>query len=404
MQIKPEHLVSSLRPLAMVSQPKFLYLVAGNISASSSGSIWRKPIQSQVHGGVLQLPLESPSFILGILAKFLSSGGTKIWSLQPLFSRCLHYFPGTHDFSICNFKNASQKHCICHKKLNCQVQTERRWLLSFHCSSLNRWGWKAGELNLPRQARTPRADPRGASPLGSEAREASACPSLAAGSSETSRAAPGGPRALGSPGHLTPRGGGSQVAAARPPGPRHRAGSGSGAARARPLQGAPSPRCLPVQPGREAAGAGAQRGERDLMATPAPGGPGDSSLVALDELSRNFTYGALGAGNGSLSGAWYRRNQVRAGSPAARWGPGWDRGASCSTAALLPTLRTPGCPSRQSRHGVSTHWLICPSFGRAGGAMVCLSPASVCGSAALGLWVPNHLASPPWIRLLPEGF
>lgn len=54
------------------------------------------------------------------------------------------------------------------------------------------------------------------------------------------------------------------------------------------------------------------------MATPAPGGPGDSSLVALDELSRNFTYGALGAGNGSLSGAWYRRNQVRAGSPAAR--------------------------------------------------------------------------------------
>uniref|UniRef100_A0A8D0WTJ0 NIPA like domain containing 2 n=2 Tax=Sus scrofa TaxID=9823 RepID=A0A8D0WTJ0_PIG len=46
------------------------------------------------------------------------------------------------------------------------------------------------------------------------------------------------------------------------------------------------------------------------MATPAPGGPGDSSLVALDELSRNFTYGALGAGNGSLSGAWYRRNQI----------------------------------------------------------------------------------------------
>ncbi|XP_008146737.2 NIPA-like protein 2 [Eptesicus fuscus] len=35
-------------------------------------------------------------------------------------------------------------------------------------------------------------------------------------------------------------------------------------------------------------------------------GPGGA---ALDELSRNFTYGALGAGNGSLSGAWYRRNQ-----------------------------------------------------------------------------------------------
>uniref|UniRef100_G1Q035 NIPA like domain containing 2 n=1 Tax=Myotis lucifugus TaxID=59463 RepID=G1Q035_MYOLU len=31
--------------------------------------------------------------------------------------------------------------------------------------------------------------------------------------------------------------------------------------------------------------------------------------AALDELSRNFTYGALGAGNGSLSGSWYRRNQ-----------------------------------------------------------------------------------------------
>ncbi|XP_070248160.1 NIPA-like protein 2 [Myotis yumanensis] len=35
-------------------------------------------------------------------------------------------------------------------------------------------------------------------------------------------------------------------------------------------------------------------------------GPGGA---ALDELSRNFTYGAPGAGNGSLSGAWYRRNQ-----------------------------------------------------------------------------------------------
>ncbi|XP_035887179.1 NIPA-like protein 2 isoform X2 [Phyllostomus discolor] len=42
------------------------------------------------------------------------------------------------------------------------------------------------------------------------------------------------------------------------------------------------------------------------MAARALGGPGD----ALDELSRNFTYGALGAGNGSLSRAWYRRNQI----------------------------------------------------------------------------------------------
>ncbi|GAB5584135.1 NIPA-like protein 2 isoform X1 [Prionailurus iriomotensis] len=35
-----------------------------------------------------------------------------------------------------------------------------------------------------------------------------------------------------------------------------------------------------------------------------------AASAAVDELSRNFTYGALGAGNGSLSGAWYRRNQI----------------------------------------------------------------------------------------------
>ncbi|TKC41567.1 hypothetical protein EI555_015690, partial [Monodon monoceros] len=52
-----------------------------------------------------------------------------------------------------------------------------------------------------------------------------------------------------------------------------------------------------------------QRGERELMAAPAPRGPGAAASAALDELSRNLTYGALGAGNGSLSGAWYRRNQ-----------------------------------------------------------------------------------------------
>nr|XP_036851488.1 NIPA-like protein 2 isoform X2 [Manis javanica] len=45
------------------------------------------------------------------------------------------------------------------------------------------------------------------------------------------------------------------------------------------------------------------------MAARAPEGPGDTASAALDELSRNFTYGALGVGNGSLSGAWYRRNQ-----------------------------------------------------------------------------------------------
>ncbi|XP_070078485.1 NIPA-like protein 2 isoform X2 [Equus przewalskii] len=46
------------------------------------------------------------------------------------------------------------------------------------------------------------------------------------------------------------------------------------------------------------------------MAALAPGAPGDAASAALDELSRNFTYGALGSGNGSLSGAWYRRNQI----------------------------------------------------------------------------------------------
>lgn len=46
------------------------------------------------------------------------------------------------------------------------------------------------------------------------------------------------------------------------------------------------------------------------MAARALGGPGDAASAALDELSWNFTYGALGAGNGSLSRAWYRRNQI----------------------------------------------------------------------------------------------
>ncbi|XP_073924998.1 NIPA-like protein 2 isoform X2 [Castor canadensis] len=39
-------------------------------------------------------------------------------------------------------------------------------------------------------------------------------------------------------------------------------------------------------------------------------GPGDDASAALDELSRNFTYWEPGAGNGSLSGAWYSRNQI----------------------------------------------------------------------------------------------
>ncbi|XP_006900085.1 PREDICTED: NIPA-like protein 2 [Elephantulus edwardii] len=47
-------------------------------------------------------------------------------------------------------------------------------------------------------------------------------------------------------------------------------------------------------------------GERALMAALVPG---DAASAALDELAWNFTYGA-GAGNGSLSGEWYRRNQI----------------------------------------------------------------------------------------------
>nr|KAF6405366.1 NIPA like domain containing 2 [Rousettus aegyptiacus] len=46
------------------------------------------------------------------------------------------------------------------------------------------------------------------------------------------------------------------------------------------------------------------------MATLALAGRQDGASAALDELSRNFTYGALSSGNGSLSGAWYRRNQI----------------------------------------------------------------------------------------------
>ncbi|XP_048214890.1 NIPA-like protein 2 isoform X2 [Perognathus longimembris pacificus] len=46
------------------------------------------------------------------------------------------------------------------------------------------------------------------------------------------------------------------------------------------------------------------------MAAPVPTGPGDDASAVLDELSRNFSYWVPGAGNGSLSGAWYRRNQT----------------------------------------------------------------------------------------------
>ncbi|XP_052603565.1 NIPA-like protein 2 isoform X4 [Peromyscus californicus insignis] len=45
------------------------------------------------------------------------------------------------------------------------------------------------------------------------------------------------------------------------------------------------------------------------MAARVPAGPEDDASAVLDELSRNFTYWAPGPGNGSLSSAWYRRNQ-----------------------------------------------------------------------------------------------
>ncbi|XP_045717258.1 NIPA-like protein 2 isoform X2 [Phyllostomus hastatus] len=124
---------------------------------------------------------------------------------------------------------------------------------------------------------------------------------------ERGRAAPGG---AGREAHLRPRGGGSQVARGAGLAPGHRAGSGHAAARARPPWGAPPPGSLAELRGQEAADPEPERRERDLMAARALGGPGDAASAALDELSRNFTYGALGAGNGSLSRAWYRRNQI----------------------------------------------------------------------------------------------
>lgn len=81
------------------------------------------------------------------------------------------------------------------------------------------------------------------------------------------------------------------------------------------------------------------------MATLALAGPQDGASAALDELSRNFTYGALSSGNGSLSGAWYRRNQVRAGRPAPQWARARAHGAAC-----------PRPPSRQLSDAGRPKW------------------------------------------------
>lgn len=82
----------------------------------------------------------------------------------------------------------------------------------------------------------------------------------------------------------------------RVPAPCHWAGSGLG--------------CGGAAGERGWRGTGAQRAEPVLMAVTE-----DDPSAVLDELSRNFTYWEPGPGNGSLSSAWYRRNQVR---PAAR--------------------------------------------------------------------------------------
>lgn len=81
------------------------------------------------------------------------------------------------------------------------------------------------------------------------------------------------------------------------------------------------------------------------MATLALAGRQDGASAALDELSRNFTYGALSSGNGSLSGVWYRRNQVRAGRPAPQWARARAHGAAC-----------PRPPSRQLSDAGRPKW------------------------------------------------
>lgn len=81
-----------------------------------------------------------------------------------------------------------------------------------------------------------------------------------------------------------------------------------------------------------------QCAEPVLMAAPAPTGPEDDASAVLDELSRNFTYWAPGPGNGSLSSAWYRRNQVRPPAP---------RSAPPASSMQAPRRRQASAPSCQ---------------------------------------------------------
>ena len=96
--------------------------MAGNFPASPSGSIGGKPIQCQIHTRVFQLPLESPSFLLGNLIRF-----SQVLALRCNLSNI--YCPVA--YNICwellnfpyvnSFKNISEKHCIWDRELDCQL-------------------------------------------------------------------------------------------------------------------------------------------------------------------------------------------------------------------------------------------------------------------------------------------
>lgn len=128
------------------------------------------------------------------------------------------------------------------------------------------------------------------------------------------------------------------------------------------------------------------------MAAPVPTGPEDDASAVLDELSRNFTYWAPGPGNGSLSSAWYRRNQVR---PPPAPGRG-DRQLHAGPAeapglpASPPRARQRPCEWAE-RHVTPLHVHPLPSSlsGAADPPPPRMLPASL-----VGLWVPRNPASP----------
>lgn len=211
------------------------------------------------------------------------------------------------------------------------------------------------------------------------------------------RAALGGRRSPVSP--PTPRLGGEEAAPGLAGSTCGRAGAGARWPRRASLTRAPSRKWLRRCPGAASSQCNragrrpqrepeSERRERDLMAALAPAGPGDAASAALDELSLNFTYGAPGAGNGSLSGAWYRRNQVRAAPQLPQ--PGGDTagaaasGRLCASAAFLPALRkTPGISEwKELACDVSCIDLSPPHVGAQGSAQ-----SSSPGHLALGVGV-----------------